>query len=548
MNFLKLVEWIDDHLNPIVVKELRQAVKSRMVVGILGLFLMFQLLLLGFALLTRQESYNSASMEEWTIGLRIFSIQQGILLFTIMIAVPAYACVRFANERTEQNVDLMFISTLRPASIIWGKFFAATILGLLVFSTCAPFMTFAYLLRGIDIPSMLIILGIDLLAMFFGIMVAIFVAAIPGGRGVKVFFSLAGFILLFSFVFPLMAMTIEFLERGVLEELTDYWYMILIALVGVFSVIGLLFFYSVALISPLSANRILPLRIFLLFAWLVFGLAMFFVSFYVPSISGGASPFPIIGFVLLSTPILCIQLWISFSERTHLGPRVARTIPLSRLLRPLAFLFYTGSAGGVIFSGSLILATLVGAALWAEAQSLRTPDWEVLYQAIRLMSALTAYCYCFGLTAVLFRKYFLSEQVNTSVTWLIAALFVGLGSSVPTVFAYIVFSEQLRYHYGPGWWSLTNPIYVLMWLGEGRFNSQSPGFELMLVIFLLCWGLLVTVLWVPSFLHQVRNFKPLTRTLDLPLPSLPLERVSISQPSPPSESLQTSSIQIEGQS
>ena len=53
MTFPALIDWLDDRLNPIVVKELRQAVKSRLVVAILMLFLGIQLFLLFVFLLTR---------------------------------------------------------------------------------------------------------------------------------------------------------------------------------------------------------------------------------------------------------------------------------------------------------------------------------------------------------------------------------------------------------------------------------------------------------------------------------------------------------------
>ena len=103
-------------------------------------------------------------------------------LWTLMLLVPAYAAIRLAGERSDHNVDLLFISTLRPRSIIAGKFFAALVLAILVFSTCAPFMTFTYLLRGIDIPTILIVLGFDLLGMLLSTIIALFVAAVPGPR------------------------------------------------------------------------------------------------------------------------------------------------------------------------------------------------------------------------------------------------------------------------------------------------------------------------------------------------------------------------------
>ena len=49
---------------------------------------------------------------------------------------------------------------------------------------------------------------------------------------------------------------------------------------------------------------------------------------------------------LIVLVIRYIQLLISINERDSWGPRVARAIPRSQLLRPLAFLFYSGAAGG----------------------------------------------------------------------------------------------------------------------------------------------------------------------------------------------------------
>ena len=236
------IDRLDDWINPIVVKELRQAVKSRMVVGILLLFLGLQLFLLGFYLLTREFS-GQAQTVDWSAGNSVFRVQQGILLWTIMILVPAYAAVRLAAERSEQNVDLMFISTLRPASIVWGKFFAAVVLAFLIFSACAPFMTFCYLLRGIDIPTIMVVLGIDLLAMVFGIMVALFLASLPGGRPVKFFFCFLGFVWLAVMCAYLTAGTIEIITMGgAFEVVVERCYIVAVNDAAVFGLSGLLFF------------------------------------------------------------------------------------------------------------------------------------------------------------------------------------------------------------------------------------------------------------------------------------------------------------------
>ena len=59
-----------------------------------------------------------------------------------------------------------------------------------------------------------------------------------------------------------------------------------------------------------------------------------------------------------------IGLFIAVSERERLGSRVRRTIPRRRLLRPLAFLFYSGAAGGVVWSTLIITLTVLSAVEW----------------------------------------------------------------------------------------------------------------------------------------------------------------------------------------
>src|SRR5262249_55060511 len=121
----------------------------------------------------------------WDAGLRIFMILQGLLLGTCMVLIPAYAGVRLGVERSDQNVDLLFISTLRPRAIIAGKFTAAVWLGLLLFSAGARFLTFTYLLRGIDVPTILLVLAIDLVAVLFGTQLALFLGSLPGNKVMK---------------------------------------------------------------------------------------------------------------------------------------------------------------------------------------------------------------------------------------------------------------------------------------------------------------------------------------------------------------------------
>ena len=84
----------------------------------------------------------------------------GILMFTCMIFVPLYSGGRMSLERSNADMDLLYVTTLSPGAIVRGKYLTATALTLLIFSASMPFMILTYLLRGIDLPSIFFVLAV----------------------------------------------------------------------------------------------------------------------------------------------------------------------------------------------------------------------------------------------------------------------------------------------------------------------------------------------------------------------------------------------------
>jgi hypothetical protein len=172
----RFFERMDDWMNPIVVKELRQAVLSKVVVAALMLFLFIEIFILGTTLLS---SSGASQVEmDFNSGRRLFGILQSIMFGACML-VPIYVGVRLGAERSGTNSDLMFISRLKPRAIVAGKLQSGVVLILLIFSACTPFMAFAYLLRGIDIPTILFIVAMDFVLATAAIVEVIFLAVIP---------------------------------------------------------------------------------------------------------------------------------------------------------------------------------------------------------------------------------------------------------------------------------------------------------------------------------------------------------------------------------
>ena len=266
-----IVDKINDRLNPIVVKELRQAVQGKFLIVVLICFLCLQLLIVGLFLT------DDAVTESFNAGLNIFRVLLGVLFATCLLFVPAYTGIRLASERADANVDLLFITTLQPQSIIWGKFFAGIVLTVLLYSACMPFMTFTYLLRGVDLPSVFILLAFDFVVVAVSIQCGILIGCLPANRVFKVILCV-GWLVVLNIVFTTL-MAVMFMPGGLLDsgmgsqlDSWEFWRGALGVLIGGLALIGIFALLSIALISPLSTNRALPVRIFATAMWLLTGI------------------------------------------------------------------------------------------------------------------------------------------------------------------------------------------------------------------------------------------------------------------------------------
>jgi hypothetical protein len=511
MSISGLIDRLDDWINPIVVKELRQAVKSRLVTSVLLLFLGVQLVILGWFLAFRELNYGYRDMSfggdpmNWSVGKEIFSVLQAILLGACMVLIPTYASLRMSGERSDTNVDLLFISTLRPTSIIAGKFFSALVLAMLVFSCCAPFMTFTYLLRGIDIPSILFVLCVDLLAILLSTQLGLFLASIPATRGFKVVLFFLAFLGLCWIYGALVVGTTEALRWGVPGDLeSEFWAILGVVALAILFLTGLFFCWSVALISPPSANRALIGRLFLVGMWLLLGVACLCLGLYRGP--AGLDHTSLSVWTGCSVVFFCLQFLISINERDSWGPRVVRAIPRWLLLRPLAFLFYSGSAGGVFLSVICVALTL-----------LLSWEWSVMFPitgyltpgdtARTVFAALALYVFCYGMSAVLVRAYLLKDQIRPLFTWVVALLMLGLGTAVPWLLAFLMYSNNAFNYRGLSWWLLPNPFVGVYEVGVG-YRGIGGDFPVLCFVFLLCWAGGLVCLSIPWVGRQIDRFHP----------------------------------------
>jgi hypothetical protein len=475
---------LGDRINPIVVKELRQAVQSRFVVAALLTLLSVQLVAIGIYILA-----SGPSLFGFDAGRQSFLMLFGILQVVAIIFVPLYTGARLAAERSDINVDLLFITTIKPRSVIAGKMFAAITLTALIYSACMPFMAFTYFLRGIDLPSIFMSLGIGFVVVVACAQVAVFVALIPVNRAFKIIFgliSLASFGLIYFWTMFGVSVVIS---RGLGRE---FWQALTAMGVVICFLVGLFFVMSVALIMPVASNRALPVRLFITAAWLLAGVA---------AVVGGESEndhWPVIIWLLTFEIVFALAIFAAVSERDQAGRRVLRSIPRSLLGRARAFFFFSGAASGLAWTSVMVVLTL-GAAVACVELSPNRANTNDLIDSAKWMGGMCLYFFCYAMTGALLRRHMFS-RVGTELTWLIAAVLLAVGSLAPFLIGYIVFFNDQWWSEDLGAWWVGNPF---AWSNKGhRVLYASVGGV---------WAILVAAMSLPWFIERVRSFRPAPR-------------------------------------
>jgi hypothetical protein len=484
-----LLRAMGDRINPIVIKELRQAVQSRFVIGALLVYLLVNLTVIGGFIVT----YEGESTELHA-GRNVFRVLHIALLGACMVIVPMYAAVRLAFERGGASLDLLYISTIKPAAIIRGKFWAAMILALLIFSTCTPFLTFTYLLRGIDLLSVFFLLATGLLATAGCITFAIFVACLHTNWFARFLLAL---LLLYALSMAIVGMAelaggftlfgvASYMGRWVFWAVTGSGVILVLSAMGMFDV------FSVAMVSPRSSNRALRIRIYLPIMFAVNAVVWALWSSHLKSHE------PIMIWLIFVVGILCMAMFVAVSERERLSPRITRTIPRTRLLRPVAFLFYTGSAGATAWCVLLAAGSIWFAWSWGSDSSPMRHDTD-LTSATEVMAGVFLYAYCYCMTAVLLRV-LLFRKVAPYFTGGMALLLMVLGCVAPILIGCMVYPQT--WHRGGirDAWMLGNPYA----LGDQDFRASA-------LVFLTFWAAGVSLACLPWFAEQANRFRPSAR-------------------------------------
>ncbi|PKL49934.1 MAG: hypothetical protein CVV42_04550 [Candidatus Riflebacteria bacterium HGW-Riflebacteria-2] len=438
-----LLERLDGWVNPIIVKELRQIVRGKFFWGVLILFLGFQCVVLSLSLADQHTHYSNAGQETLMF---LF----GVLFLASFAIIPIYSGFRFSRERSEGSDELLFITTITPQTIIRGKFAAAFIVVLLINSAFAPFMSMTFFLSGVDLWATFIMIGLGLMVSAVGTMFQICVGSLSREGSSMYIFRGAGLLFQVVMFFSLLGMSGEMVRYGLGRTFSSGYLFSSLLTASVFMAMLIYIFYhaSAAVVAPAGTNRMLPVRIALTVLWL----GSLLMCAYWGVISSSTEIFVIWGF--LSSYVLSTGCLIAVSERDFLTERVAREIPKGFFRSRLAFLFYSGAAGGLAWILVMQILTFVIALVAAGLQTSGYGSSRGMMSDYMLYAG-SFYCYALGysLLAALIRRLFLSDQIDIRNTWVVALLTCAVFSLLPILAGGIVGldSEILM---------IANPLYV----------------------------------------------------------------------------------------
>ena len=179
-----MIAW-SDRLSPIVVKETRQALKSKQFLWTF-VFLLIGIIawtILGISSLMPGIYYHPG-------GQALLSGYLVMLLIPALVIVPLAAFHSMANELNSNTFEVLSISPLSSHKIVVGKVVVAIIQLLLYVAILAPCVALTYLLRGVSITSLLVIFPSVCVAAFIMISVAVMLGTFSRTTMYMLFFLL----------------------------------------------------------------------------------------------------------------------------------------------------------------------------------------------------------------------------------------------------------------------------------------------------------------------------------------------------------------------
>ncbi len=468
----RIDEWATragDAINPILVKETRQALKSRQFVATFGLLLFASLAwtIVGSMLLMPQI-YYLPSAPRMLVGYYL------VLAVPMLLVVPLAAYRSLESEVDDGTLELLSVTALSPRQIVSGKLASAALQMLLYFIALFPCVAYAYTLRGVDLPTLALLMGMLVLAGLGLTIVALSFAPVTPGRTSQITSLLAVLSVLLASEFGLGTLAIDLIQYGNPLSADETLFAIVSVLAIGISAAAILLSATAAKLTPESENRSTGIRIaVLVHLACVIGVAGYAIA------SGQAARTPPEGLIYIPM-VLSIYLagfWtvvgaLMAAESPAMTPRIRRELPGTFLGRLLLTWLTPGPATGVIFAMATFTIAAVAAhlMLWGLVESGANAWTRTTLESQRLVLLLVGCYLMFALVAVRIIVGMLRWKQPVKVSVGIAAMTVVL-----LAMAVVPYSIQLHWNdyrsFEYSAWQFTNWLWTIDQAGSDALDT-----------------------------------------------------------------------------
>jgi hypothetical protein len=335
------LERVGNRCNPIVVKEVRQALKSRQFVST---FLL--LLLVAWAGSIFGVSYLGESIDYGSSAVTFYSGFLFALCAATLVIVPFSTFRSIVEERTETTLELLQITGLSPVQIVRGKILSAMVQVLVYYCAIAPFIAFTALLPGFDVVHV----TFSLVMLFITALCFSVIALAIGTQARNTTFQALSSLFVIAMAVGGMMTFFAFMTaagNGIqFDESDTWWALALVVFLGL-STAHVCEQAAVAQLTFDSDNRSTGIRLAVgaqwLFCWI--GLLAFLFVRQRPRNFDALTPV-----LTLTATYITVAGLLFASAPDSLSRRVSRGLPRSRVLRVLWAPFLPGAARGLLYA------------------------------------------------------------------------------------------------------------------------------------------------------------------------------------------------------
>lgn len=346
-------------MNPYLLKELRQLVRSKIVSGGIVVLLFGQLL--AAALVVPAVLRGGGAEEQGALGAILLAVLGGILGLALCGVLPFLVFARFVAESPKDRASLEMATAAPPAAVVDGKVQAGLALAASLVAGSMPFQLLCVALRGVDVVAVLLSCGGMLLACLVQLhFAAVFAAARSASAGRR-----WASMVLFQFFFGQYALfggvAAAFVSAAGMHGgmgPSSVWlrgnaWDALAGVAAVASLAVLLRASATRSLSPPTTDRDRVPRLTLLSLWAGWGLVAAGVALW------NEEAAPLAAWAMASLFALVASFYAAAGAPRGVPRRVLAERPASRARRRLRAPFSAGFAGGLVFVAALLVATAV---------------------------------------------------------------------------------------------------------------------------------------------------------------------------------------------